>query len=248
MAGKGCSRHQKRLTVSRVLAVSRKGVTWIKKVSPGAHSKDYAMALVVLLRDVLKIAGDAREAKALLRQGLVLVDGKRVRDDGLPVGLMDVVSVPKTSSFWRVGFTKQGKLKPFPISKEAAGVKYCRVNSKKLVGKGVAQLGLHDGRTVLGFDAKPGDSLKMTVPGQKGLETLKLEPGAFCMVFRGKHSGDFGVLEKIVEFGEGKSNAVLDVSGGKVTTLRDYLFAVPRGFEKEFGEIAGGGKKKGEVG
>jgi hypothetical protein len=52
----------------------------------------------MLLRDILKYATTGKEAKMIVKQGKVKVDGKTRFDERFPVGLMDVVfSMARTS-------------------------------------------------------------------------------------------------------------------------------------------------------
>ncbi len=234
MAGHGKSRHLKRLVAPRAASVSRKEFTWVKKPLAGGHEKTEAVALGVLLRDVLGVAEDMASAKKLAKEGMVLVDGEPARELARPVGFMDAVSIPRAGKHYRLLLTK-GVLRPFEITEEEARAKLCKITDKKMVRKGRIQLCLHDGRSYLierEEDVfRAGDTLKLRVPEQKANGFLKLEKGALCYVTHGKHSGEVGVLEKLFErAGSRAAEARLDAGGKKIITLKDYVFVVDKGF------------------
>ncbi|MEM0475291.1 MAG: 30S ribosomal protein S4e [Candidatus Norongarragalinales archaeon] len=239
MAGHGCSRHLKALAAPRALRVPRKQSKFAKKVSAGPAAFKEAIPLLVVLRDALRLAGDAREAKKVLNEASVLVDGRVVRDSSFPVGLMSVVAIPAINAFYRVVMRKN-KLELVRVAPEVATVKYCRVKDKKTAKKGRMQVVFHDGRSLLIEKEedrfKTGDTIKLGVPEQEIKGFLKLEKNALCFVSHGKHSGALGRLVSV----EGK-NARLAVeapnaSSAELVTLKDYVFVVDEDFAKPFTE------------
>ncbi|MFH0973470.1 MAG: 30S ribosomal protein S4e [Candidatus Micrarchaeota archaeon] len=232
MAGHGCSRHLKALAAPSALRVQRKKTKFVKKAGAGPAELKGAMPLIFVLRDALRLAGDAREAKKVFNEKSVFVDGRVVRDAGFPVGLMSVVSIPVINAFYRLVIRKN-KLELKAIPAENAGVKYCRVEDKKTVKKGRIQLVLHDGRSVLIEKEedrfKTGDTLKLELPKQEIKSFLKLEKNAFCYVAHGKHSGALAKLASL----EGKTAKLASLEGGtELITLKDYVFVVDEDFVK----------------
>ncbi|MFP4051392.1 MAG: 30S ribosomal protein S4e, partial [Thermoplasmata archaeon] len=53
---------------------------WAPRISSGAHPKDRSVPLVVILRDVLKYANSAREARIIIGERKVHVDGEPETD------------------------------------------------------------------------------------------------------------------------------------------------------------------------
>ncbi|MFA6048947.1 MAG: 30S ribosomal protein S4e [Candidatus Micrarchaeia archaeon] len=235
MASHGSKRHQKRLARPVVVPISAKGSRYIMKGTPGAHAEIASASVLVLLRDLLKVARSSREARKLMRAGEVLVDGKPVSDLGFGAGLMDVVAVPKAGVLVRI-VNNHGKLSLAKISEADAKVKLCRIANKKIVAGGKVQLNLHDGRNVLIEKEedrfKTGDTVKLSIPAQKLSGFLKFEKGAECYVFRGKHAGGIATLDELKEReGSRPTEAVLSGKDGKFITLKDYLFVVDKGFK-----------------
>ena len=227
MGGHGKNRHLKRQNSPLVSGITRKGPNWVLKPIPGKHSIKHALSLLALLRDRLGLAENARQAKKLLINGEVLIDGLKPKKLGIPVGLMDVLSLPKLGKHYRVVIAK-GILTLKEISAEHSKVKYCRINGKTVLRKGKVQLNLHDSRSVLiereEDRFKTGDTILVAfAPKQEIKGFLKMEKGAKCLVFQGKHAGVVGELEEILErAGSMPSNARITVGGKSLLTLKDY--------------------------
>jgi len=171
-----------------------------------------------------------------LNNGDVFIDGAKVKLLGTPVGLMDVVSLPRLGEDYRVSILK-GSLVLDKISAEQAKLKYCRIIGKTTIKKGKVQLNLHDARNfVIEKEEdrfKVGDSIITSLPKQQIKGFLKMEKGAKCLVFKGKHAGTVGVLEEILErAGSKASEARLNSGGDSFITLKDYLIVVDDNFAK----------------
>ncbi len=242
MAKHGGTKHLKRISTPPIIAIARKEKTWFKKTEPGPHSKKTSVPLLFIVRDYLKLADDFREAKNLIKNNELFVDGALARDEKRPVGLMDVVSIPKLKTAFRIVFVKQ-KLSLIQIPAEQASWKYCKVIRKLTTKKGKTQLVFHDGRSILventgknggGRELKPGDSVKLSVPKQSIKAVLKREKGALCYIPYGKHSGEVATLAEILERkGSEGNNALLKAGGHELITLQDYLFVVDEDFKTQ---------------
>ena len=192
------SGYMKRLTAPRSWPVKRKAGVWITKPAPGPHAIENSMPMVLVMRDMLKLCDNAREAKRIIGNRDILVDGRPVRDAKLPIGIMDVISVPKLKANYRMLLDDKGKLTLEPISEDHAAWKLCRIESKNTISGGRTQLNLHDGRNILlEKDAyKTGDVLKVEVPSQKILDCYALGEGSMAMVVSGAHAGETKRIEE----------------------------------------------------
>ena len=126
------SRHQKRVTVPVSWPIARKTHVWVAKTSPGPHSSADSMPLVIVIRDLLKLVDNAREAKRILYEGKVLVDGKAQTDYKLPVGIFDVITLPLLDQQYRMLKDEKGM---FYLSLLESGVarKLARVENKTII-------------------------------------------------------------------------------------------------------------------
>lgn len=232
MASHGKKRHTKRLAAPRALPIPRKGTLWLKTSKPGPHGRESSIPLVVLLRDLLKVCQNSGEAKKLLNNGQVLVDGRVVKDIGFQVGLMDVITLKEYGSF--VILNKSGKLLALKTSQ--AGEKLCKIVGKQVIPGNKTQLALHDGRSIVVDKASQystGDTLKLAIPSGEIKAHLKLEKESRCYVFHGRHAGSIGSLLDIkVYSGITPSNALIkDENGNEILTLKDYVFVVDPSFK-----------------
>jgi len=228
MAKKGGSRHIKRLAAPGFIPVKRKKIVWLTKQMPGPHNKKNYVSLAVLLRDILKIADSAKEVKNAIKNGNVLVDGKIVKEEKFPVGIMDNLTIPKLGKNYRIIIDKKGRLSLLEVNESKAKFKLCRIDRKITTKEGKLQISLHDGRTIFGDNSyKIGDTVKLSIPKQEVLNVLKLEQNAKCLIIKGKHSGEVAVVD---EFYSGsaarKAEAKLHVDNTSFITVKDYLFVV----------------------
>jgi len=179
-----------------------------------------------VLRDMLKLCDTAREAKRIIGNREVLVDGKPVKSPKMPVGLMDVVSIPKTKSEYRMLLTDKGKFTLHPISADEASWKLCRIENKTTVKGGKTQLNLHDGRNIV-LDAnkyKTGDVLKIAVKDQAIQETYPLAGGAVIMIIEGNKAGKTSLVSETINMKGSAENVVRFTDGGE--TVRGNVFVI----------------------
>ena len=187
------SDHMKRIAIPRSWPLNKKAHVFTTKQSAGAHSLETSMPVITVLRDILGVCDTAKEAKRIVGNRDVFVDGKAVKNPKAPVGLMDVLSIPKLDADYRVLLNPRGKLALVKIEKDEASWKLCRIEDKTVVKGGKIQLNLHDGRNILldKNDYKTGDVLKVAFDGQKILEAYPLAAGAAALVSSGNHAGLF---------------------------------------------------------
>ena len=223
------SDHIKRIAIPRSWPLKKKAHIFTTKQSAGAHSLETSMPVITVLRDVLGICDNAKEAKRIIGNRDVLVDGKAVKNPKAPVGLMDVLSIPKLDSDYRVLLTPRGKLTLVKIDKAEAAWKLCRIENKTLVKGGKIQLNLHDGRNiVLDKDQyKTGDVLKVSFDGQKVLESYALQSGAAALVSAGNHAGQVETVSEY-EVIKGPSENVVKFQSG-AETVKSNVFVIGAG-------------------
>ena len=161
------SSHIKRLMMPRSWPLPRKTTVWVQKPDPCGHSIEKCMPMGMILRDILGVAHNRREAKKILQSRKIMVDGRIETAIGRGVGLMDVLTVGENN--FRCVLDTNGKLRYRPISSKQASSKLCRVMGKTTISGGKTQLHLHDGRNLV-FDSNPeyksGDSLVLSLTDQ----------------------------------------------------------------------------------
>ncbi len=208
-------KHLKRLPAPRSWTIPRKTDFWVVKPSAGPHPIDASVPLGLILRDMLKVCASAREARHILNDRGVLVDGRAVTDPKFPVGLMDVLSFAATKAHYRMLVDTRGKMALVPIGEADSNWKLCRVEDKTTVRRGKTQVNLHDGRNVLlEKDAyKTGATLKVHVPDQKVVEHYELGKGAPVLVTGGQHVGEIAHVLDIQRTRNPRANIVTFTEG-----------------------------------
>ena len=238
MGKKGKTARLKRKPAPRFWPIHRKELPWIVKPSSGPHSLQNCLPLTLVLRDILGVAQTRKEAKMILAQGKVQVDGKVRRKDDFPVGLMDVISIPDMNKHYRVMPSPKG-LFLNPISKEEANFKLVRVEDKTTVKNGI-QIALHDGSNMLMKVADPKnpkevtydtfDVLKITYPEKQVALSLKTKEGNLAVLTGGKNIGKQGKIVEIEKTEAKKRRQALvvveDAQGVRYQTILDFVFSI----------------------
>jgi len=220
--------HLKRYAMPKDWPVARKTETWIVKPRPGPHSMAGSIPLQLILRDMLHVANSAKEARAILNSGAILIDKKVRKDPKFPVGLMNIIEIPTSKQYFRVTVGKNGmKLEKIPGND--AAIKLCRINGKRKMKGGHEQLNLHDGRNIIAGKKSPyraGDSVAIELPGQKIIRHYPLERGTEAFICAGRNCGAEGKIKGLnprkgmLE----KSTAVIESGGKDIETLIGYIF------------------------
>jgi len=220
------SNQMKRLTAPRSWPLKRKITVWVTKQSPGSHAIENSMPAAIVLRDILKVCDTAKEAKRIIGDREVFVDGKPIRSNKMPIGFMDVVSIPKTKANYRMLLTDKGKLTLVKITDAEAKWKLCRLQNKTTIRDGKTQLNLHDGRNiVLAKDEyHTGDVLKVDLVEKKISASYPLAPGSLAMIVEGPHAGKTAVISECIEI-RGPSPNVVKFEDG-TETVRDHVFVI----------------------
>ncbi|UCH56747.1 MAG: 30S ribosomal protein S4e [Candidatus Bathyarchaeota archaeon] len=231
MGKKGPTKHMKREMSPKFWPIHRKEAVWAAKPSPGPHRAKVSMPLLVTVRDFLGLAQTAKEAKTVIKQGKVRVDGKTRRDERFSIGLMDVVELPEADQRFRVLPEHGGRFTLHPISKEEAVFKLCRITGKTTVRKGTAQLNLHDGRNVLLEDGggayEVNDIVKLNIPEQEITDHIPFKPGVRAIITGGRSQGRFGILIVLgSEPGDKRTATIRTQENEDIRTLASYVFAV----------------------
>ncbi|MCJ7613499.1 30S ribosomal protein S4e [Candidatus Bathyarchaeota archaeon] len=237
MGRKGESGHLKRKPAPKLWPIHRKEAVWTVMPKPGPHSLSSGLPLALVVRDILGFAKTGKEAKKIISQGKILVDGKVRRDERFLVGLMDVISIVGTKNFYRVLPSPKG-LFLHPIDADEAAFKLYRIEDKTVVKGGRMHLNLHDGTgslIELGNTLSPEkvvyntlDVLKFSVPDRELLDHTKLTVGVPALVIGGKNMGRYGKVVTIEKKADKKRRDMLvtlkDMKEEQFQTILDFVF------------------------
>lgn len=200
--------HLTRAETTTRLPIPRKGTRYIARAS--SHVSN-SVSVVLAVRDMLKLAKTAKEVKEMIKEKLLKINGRLVKEYRESIQIFDVFEADKSYVLTLLPTNKFA----FEDSKEK-DIRLCKVINKRLISKGLFQLNLHDGSNVLTKDKiSVGDSVYLDFAG-KIKKHVSLEKGKEVFIISGKYTGLKGKVEaedhkKItVKFKE--ASAVLDNS------------------------------------
>lgn len=240
MGKHGGRKQQKRISAPKIWPIYRKENKWTVKSRPGPHGAQESLPLMILIREILKYCNTSREAKLILSEGNIKVDGKIRKDHRFPLGLMDVIEIPKLGKFYRILPLPRKGLRPIPIGGEEASYKLCQIKNMVTVKGGHLQINLHDGRNILFrvedpkaspkalIPYKTRDTLKISIPSQQILGHIPFREGSLAIVIDGKNMGFQGKIKEIIpRFGPHASVVSLEAADGTLfETALDYVFPI----------------------
>jgi small subunit ribosomal protein S4e len=242
MAKKGPKRHLKRLAAPKIFPVPRKTHVWTVRPQPGPHEFEKSVPLLLVVRDVLGYAKTAREARKIIARGEIWVDGRPRKDYKYPVGLFDVIEIPRTGERYRVLFARNLKFRLVPIDESEADIKPAKILDKTTVKHGHIQLNLSGGRNVLINVQDPSNPeearryhtqdtvvLKLK-PKQEIVDYIELKPGNLVYITYGRLVGLVGKIVGIERLGVAVKPQVVfeDFEGVERRTIIDYAIAIGR--------------------
>lgn len=229
MGRRGNKKHLKRLAAPKHWMLDKLSGVWAPRPSTGPHKLRECLPLILILRNRLKYALTGEEVRMILCRKLVKVDGKARLDPKYPAGFMDVISINKIDSHFRLLYDVKGRLRLVNIESSEADHKLCRVMKVQLGRGGIAFIATHDGRTIR-FpppDVKVGDSVKFNLKTGKVDGHYTCDVGATVMIIKGRNTGRVGVIRRIEKHPGAHNIAhIVDDSGNKFATRMQNVFVI----------------------
>src|SRR5207245_1788922 len=120
-----------------------------KTVKPGDHKKNLSIPTAVFIRDTLKLVNTLREAKSVIYDGKIKVDGVVRKSIHHGVGLMDVVEMEGMPDIYRLVPKDLTVLKPIKINESEKTKKLLKVSRKVTIKEKKTQLGFQYSRKII---------------------------------------------------------------------------------------------------
>lgn len=254
MTKMGGTHHIKRHPAPVFWPIHRKEYVWTVKPKAGPHPAKRCIPLLILIRDVFNLAKTKREAKRIISEKQIIVDGRFVVEYDYPIGLMDVVEIPKMKVAYRVLPSPKNILSLHKIKGKEKSFKLFKITGKTSVKGGRLQLNLHDGQNILLDQKRPRqpkdqeyettDVLKISLSKKKILEHTKIRKSIPAIIIDGKNVGVWGKITRIKK-GRGPHPTIVtleSVNGKKIQTPIKYVFAI--GEEKPWISLPEGKKNE----
>jgi len=231
---RGPRKHFKRIRAPKSWLMDKMGGAFTVRPSEGPHALRESIPLQIVLRDKLHFAKTGREVDVILHQkeGLVHVDKKIRRNPKYPVGLMDIIDLPKVGASYRVLYDVKGRFVFVKVKKAEASFKLCKVEKKQVGANGISYLVTHDGRTLrfVDKDIHINDTVKLNLDKNEIVEKYSMSVNNLAYVMNGTNRGRIGVINHIAHF-DGNFDLVTlkDVKGHTFTTRINYVFVIGNG-------------------
>jgi small subunit ribosomal protein S4e len=180
--------YMKRQTVNKSWPIARKGTKYL--IVP-SHEKKNGIPILVILRELLKIAGNRKEVKKILKDGLVSVDGKVIKKENLSILPFDLLKIGEKD--YELSFSNKGK---FTVKETKRKERVLKVVGKRTIKKKKVQLNLLYGKNII-TDKKVDVGASVIIAEKKIVKILPVEKGKKGVVFAGKYKGKEGRIDKI---------------------------------------------------
>ena len=187
--------HLKRQKAPKNWPIHRKGTKYV--VRPNFNIEK-GIPVLIILRDILKVAQNRKDVKKIINAKQILLNNKLVKDEKNNVLLFDILSIIPINKFYRMELSDKGKFDIKEINIKDAGKKIAKIINKKIIKGKKVQLNLSDGRNFLSdLKCNVKDSVLINLE-KKNIETIiPLKEKAKAIVFEGKHAGEIGIINKI---------------------------------------------------
>lgn len=207
--------HLTRAEATTKLPIQRKGTKYIARARGSLRN---SVPIVVAVRDMLNLARTMKEVEYMVRNKLLSLNGRHVRDVHESINLFSILSAGK---HYKLSLNSSGKFHFEEI--KSAENRPCKIIGKKLQKKGLIQFNLHDGTNILSKEKlNIGDTIYLGKEG-KIISHIPLEKGKECIVISGKYSGHKGKIEA-------KNNRLIEINlkkdDKKVSLREESVFAV----------------------
>jgi len=213
--------HWKRQSIPTSWPIERKGSTYVVKPR---FSVNEGVPVLIVLRDMLKIAQNRSEVKRIIHLRQILVNERLVTDERNNILFFDTINIIPLKEHYRLELSKNGKFYLNKIKESEANKKIAKIINKKTLKGKKTQLNLSDGRNFLSdIKCNVNDSVAINLKEGKIEKCLPLKEKTKAVIFAGKHIGKNGEIEKLnLE----EKIAIVKIEGKEINILINQLMVV----------------------
>ncbi|MBI2106322.1 30S ribosomal protein S4e [Candidatus Woesearchaeota archaeon] len=216
-------RHLKAIAAPKSWPIKRKEHVYIMRPNPGTHKFEESMPIALILK-LLNQIKTTREAKYLINQRKISVNGKPVKELKFPAGLFDVVSF--SDKFFRILYNKRGKLIFKEINKSEADNLLYRIRDKTKLKNNKLQLNFYNGANIIVDKDEYNTNDVLVISDMKIKEKVPFEKNSMVYIIKGKHLGNIAKIEEIHEKPPLNNLAKISIDKMKIDLPKDYLFVI----------------------
>lgn len=185
--------YQTRAKSSTKLPIPRKGTKYIAKALVDPQN---SVPVVIAVRDMLKLARTSKEVKEMIKQKLLRINGKDVKDVKDSIRLFNIF---KADKIYILTLLSTGR---FTLEETKEKNRLCKVLNKTMLKGKKIQLNCHDGSNIISDNKiKTHDTIYLDDKG-KITKHVPFEKGKECVIISGKYIGKRG---KILSLENGKA-------------------------------------------
>ncbi len=216
-------RHLKSIAAPKSWPIKRKERVFVIRSNPGPHRLENSMPIGLVLK-ILSQVKNAREAKYVVNQKMVLVNKKPFRDVKSQAGLLDVIEF--ADKYYRIILNKKGKLFFNEISKPESNIILYKVVRKTKVDGNRLQLNFHNGFNLLAEkdDYQVNDVLIINEKQIK--DRINFERGSVVYIIKGKNVGKIARIEEVHKKPPFNKYVTVSIADKKMNLPKDYVFLV----------------------
>ena len=213
--------HLKRQKAPKNWPTKRKGTTFV--VRPN-FSIQKGLPILIILRDLLKLAQNRKEVKKVIHERNILLNRKQVKDEKNTALLFDIMTLIPSKEDYRLELSEGGKFYAKKIKQEESYEKISKIINKKTLKAKKTQLNLSDGRNFISdLKCNVNDSVLINLEKGKIEKCLPLKEKAKVIIFAGKHTGKTGIINNI----DLKKNLVkLEINKKEIDVLIKQVMAI----------------------
>jgi small subunit ribosomal protein S4e len=219
--------HLSRLNAPNSWPIRKKGIKFITRPTPGAHTLQTSIPLSIVLIKILKVARIGKEVKRILHNGNILVNNKIIRSDKRhSLGIMDVISIPTLEKEFILVYDDKGKFAAVDLEKNK-GTRLLKIANKTTLKGSKLQLQFTDGSNLfIAKDTyKTGDTIVFDMKDKKIVTHLPFEKKAKIYLTGGKRIGQLAELNEIKD-----KQIMITINGEEFEAARRHAFVVPKEF------------------
>lgn len=146
---------------------------------------------------------DNKEITKILKdkENEVKIDGKVRRNPKFPIGLMDVVTIPKTGDKFRVFYDERRRFTLLKIKDKELNHKLCKIVKVEIGANKIPYAVTHDARTIRFPDSNihVGDTIQYNFENNTIEKHFTLAVGHKALVTMGNNLGRVGTIMSIVK-------------------------------------------------
>lgn len=213
--------HLKRQKIPKNWPAYRKGTKYVAKPSSDTYR---GVSILMILRDMLKIVNNRKEAKRTLYLKKIFLNERPVMDEKQSALLFDVVKIDPSDKFYRIDLSDKGKIILTEIPKGESSRKISKITNKTILKGKKTQINLGDGRNFISdISCKTNDSVIINFKDKKIEKCIPLKSDSEVIVFSGKHSGKKGFVKNIHKE---KKMAEITSNGETINVLIKQLMVI----------------------